>query len=46
MTHAAVPADVREQLGISDNLIRLSVGLEAVEDLLDDLKQAFDCLSN
>lgn len=40
MTHASVPADERAALGISDQLIRLSVGIEAVEDLLEDLDQA------
>lgn len=40
MTHASVPADQREKLGISDNLIRLSVGIEGVEDLIADLDQA------
>lgn len=40
MTHASVPADQREQLGISDNLIRLSVGIEGVEDLIADLDHA------
>ncbi|OWF35533.1 cystathionine gamma-lyase-like [Mizuhopecten yessoensis] len=40
MTHASVPAEEREQLGITDNLIRLSVGLEDEVDLLDDLDQA------
>lgn len=40
MTHASVPAEVRAQLGISDGLIRLSVGIEAVEDLRADLEQA------
>lgn len=40
MTHASVPADVRKQLGITGNLIRLSVGLESVEDLIQDLDQA------
>ncbi len=42
MTHASVPADMRKTLGIDDSLIRLSVGVEDVEDLLQDLKQAFD----
>lgn len=37
MTHASVPEDQRAVLGISDNLIRLSVGLEDVEDLIADL---------
>lgn len=40
MTHASVAKDVREQLGISDTLIRISVGIEDVEDLIQDLKQA------
>jgi cystathionine beta-lyase/cystathionine gamma-synthase len=38
MTHASIPADVRRGLGISDSLVRLSVGLEHVEDLWDDLE--------
>ena len=42
MTHASVPADQRAKLGIDDSLIRLSVGIEDIEDLLADLKQAFD----
>lgn len=42
MTHASVPADQRKKLGIDDSLIRLSVGIEDVEDILTDLKQAFD----
>ncbi|MBC6406154.1 MAG: PLP-dependent transferase [Rhodospirillales bacterium] len=40
MTHASVPADVRARLGIDDGLIRLSVGIEDVEDLSSDLLQA------
>lgn len=40
MTHASVPAEQRAALGISDNLIRLSVGVEDVEDLIADLDQA------
>jgi cystathionine beta-lyase/cystathionine gamma-synthase len=40
MTHASLPADVRQQLGISDSLVRLSVGVEDVEDLAADLRQA------
>lgn len=40
MTHASVPADQREKLGISDNLIRLSVGIENVDDLIEDLDRA------
>ena len=40
MTHASIPADMRAALGIDDALIRLSVGIEDVQDLLDDLKHA------
>ncbi len=40
MTHASVPAAVREQLGISDGLVRLSVGIEDIDDLLNDLEHA------
>ncbi len=40
MTHAAVPHDIRQKLGIVDGLIRLSVGIEDVNDLIADLKQA------
>ena len=40
MTHASVPADVRAELGISDGLVRLSVGIEHTPDLLADLEQA------
>ncbi len=42
MTHASVPAENRKALGIDDSLIRLSVGVEDLEDLLNDLKFAFD----
>ncbi|MBM7620611.1 methionine-gamma-lyase [Bacillus tianshenii] len=42
MTHAVVPKENREQMGITDSLIRLSVGLEAKEDIWNDLKQALD----
>jgi cystathionine gamma-lyase len=41
MTHASVPPEKRDALGISDTLIRLSVGVEAVDDLIADLSQAF-----
>lgn len=40
MTHASVPKEDREVLGISDTLIRISIGLEDSEDLLEDLDQA------
>ena len=42
MTHASVPAETRKVLGIDDSLIRLSVGVEDLKDLLADLKSAFD----
>jgi cystathionine gamma-lyase len=41
MTHASVPAENRAKLGISDQLIRLSVGIEDVDDLMADLEAAF-----
>lgn len=41
MTHASVPPEQRKALGIDDSLIRLSVGIEDVSDLIDDLTQAF-----
>jgi cystathionine gamma-lyase len=41
MTHASIPKEVREQLGIYDNLIRLSVGIEDCDDLIQDLENAF-----
>jgi cystathionine gamma-lyase/cystathionine beta-lyase/cystathionine gamma-lyase/homocysteine desulfhydrase len=44
MTHASVPPDQRQQLGITDGLVRVSVGIEDVEDLKDDLSQALDRL--
>ena len=40
MTHASVPAEIRRELGISDGLIRLSVGIEETDDLLADLEEA------
>jgi cystathionine gamma-lyase len=40
MTHASIPAEARKAAGLSDSLIRLSVGIEDVEDLIEDLKQA------
>ena len=40
MTHASVPEDKRARLGITDNLVRLSVGVEDVDDLIADLEQA------
>jgi cystathionine gamma-lyase len=40
MTHASVPVETRQKLGISDALVRLSVGIESVEDLIRDIDQA------
>lgn len=40
MTHASIPKEEREKAGVVDNLLRLSVGVEDLEDLMDDLKQA------
>jgi cystathionine gamma-lyase len=40
MTHASIPADKRREIGIDDGLIRLSVGIEDVDDLIGDLEQA------
>lgn len=44
MTHASVPKEQREALGISDSLVRLSVGIEDVRDLIDDLKTALEAI--
>jgi len=41
MTHAAIPYKIRQEVGIVDNLVRLSVGIENIEDLLEDLNNAF-----
>ncbi len=40
MTHASIPEDKRKEIGITDDLVRLSVGVEDAEDLIEDLKQA------
>jgi cystathionine beta-lyase/cystathionine gamma-synthase len=42
MTHASVPPEMRQRMGLTDSLIRLSVGIEDVEDLLADLEQALE----
>jgi cystathionine gamma-lyase / homocysteine desulfhydrase len=42
MTHASIPVERRAELGITDGLVRISVGLEDVEDLIDDLNQALE----
>ncbi|MEI4770405.1 bifunctional cystathionine gamma-lyase/homocysteine desulfhydrase [Psychrobacillus sp. FJAT-51614] len=40
MTHASIPSERRQELGITDGLVRISVGIEDVEDLIEDLTQA------
>jgi cystathionine beta-lyase len=42
MTHASMPEEIREKVGISDRLVRLSVGIEDIRDILDDIGQALD----
>ena len=42
MTHASIPREIREKVGITDGLIRLSVGIEGVDDLIADLNQAIE----
>jgi len=42
MTHASVPPEKREQLGITDGLVRISVGIEDIEDIISDLDQALN----
>ncbi len=42
MTHAAIPYEIRQKVGIVDELIRLSVGIENVDDIIADLKQAIE----
>ncbi|HEY6508867.1 MAG TPA: cystathionine gamma-synthase [Vicinamibacterales bacterium] len=42
MTHGSVPADRRQALGVTDDLVRVSVGVEHVDDLIEDLAQALD----
>ncbi len=44
MTHASIPAERRAELGITDGLVRISVGLEDAEDLKEDLARAFSLL--
>jgi cystathionine gamma-lyase len=40
MTHASIPPEVRARIGIADSLVRLSIGVEAADDLIADLDQA------
>ena len=42
MTHASIDKEVRDSLGIKDNLLRLSIGIEDVDDLIADLEQALN----
>jgi len=41
-THSAIPMEIRERLGVNDKLLRLSVGIEAAEDIINDLEQAME----
>ena len=45
MTHASIPAEDRGKLGLADGLIRLSVDIEDPRDLVDDLRQGLNCVS-
>jgi cystathionine beta-lyase/cystathionine gamma-synthase len=42
MTHASVPVERRQAIGLTDSLVRISVGIEDPQDLIDDLKYALD----
>ncbi|MBQ9208606.1 MAG: aminotransferase class V-fold PLP-dependent enzyme [Oscillospiraceae bacterium] len=42
MTHASIPKDIRDRVGITDGLIRLSVGIEDIDDIISDLAQAIE----
>lgn len=44
MTHASIPKKIREKIGLTDNLIRLSVGIENVQDLIEDLENGFKAI--
>ena len=44
MTHASIPREQREKIGISDTMVRLSIGLEDVDDLIADLTQALNAM--
>jgi len=43
MTHGSVPVDHRKTLGITDNMVRVSVGIENIEDLISDMDNALKC---
>jgi cystathionine gamma-lyase len=42
MTHASIPQEVREEIGISDGLVRLSVGIESIDDLIEDIENSLN----
>ena len=42
MSHSYMDAKLRQEIGISDNLVRLSIGIECIDDIIDDLMQALD----
>jgi cystathionine gamma-lyase len=44
MTHASVPKEKRDELGVGDSLVRISVGVEDLRDLIDDLQFAFEAI--
>ena len=44
MTHASVPAEQRQKIGVTDDLVRVSVGIEDLDDLRDDLARALDAV--
>jgi cystathionine beta-lyase/cystathionine gamma-synthase len=45
MTHGSIPKEIREARGVTDGLLRLSVGIEDIDDLLADLKQALEAVT-
>jgi len=45
MTHASVPKNIRDEIGVTDGLIRLSIGIEDIEDLISDIKNAMEKIS-
>jgi len=45
MSHGSMPRELRQRLGITDGLVRLSVGIESAQDLIDDLQHALECAS-
>ena len=46
MTHAALKESVRKELGINDGLVRLSVGIEDIDDLLSDIERALEAIKD